>query len=985
MATEQVAEVQPSLQKSTKRKRKQPREDKSNAGPVKGLAVPDSTEGAAQTTAQDVSNQQKPARANRSRKRRKLDIVTDTVEDGDPIAPTSNGVKKLKKGKGTRRVGATTDITIKASKGAVKSKTDKVKARRMRKHKSQLSENATADKWTQKLEVAGRFLDQDPILTHDDQHVILATSAAVHVYSAQTSLLVRKLQINGAVVTSCYLSRSKSTHLYVSSLGQRSLTLWDWTTGEVLKRWDAGRGLLRIMGLVPAKEQSNENVIVLKAGENGLRHVMMQALTKSTRGTPKSQILLSRKYILPEAYISSDGKTLVICSENRLLLGSASDSPDADMTYEWHELTTQTRIVSVDARHRVVKRNKKDDVAIDVVVGFPTGVISIYEDIQHQTMLRSTNRPHDDISSRRLHWHRGPVNTVKWSRDMNYLISGGEETVLVIWQLDTNQQQFLPNLTTPIMNLSVSQLGSSYSIRLADNSVMVIQIADLLPSTNIAGLAVNGHRSFPATMHPKHQNHLISAGTIQASSRDSRSIDSTATILQAYDISSNVQMHRQALARNIVTTINVSAKGGKIAEPDIKFLCITHDGNWLVTLDQWSPPDVDLDPLYPASVRNGRLKHRKTETYLRFWLWNQNAQAWEMVTRVNDPHEDAEVLDMVVSPTLLEVATASSDGSLHFWSPRSRVRNGLPVADASGTQLYTWTASRIIDVQGKLQSSSMNSTATLAYSDDGSVLAASWSEPRRITHLVDLIAGKSMLSLPNLVAAGEARLALAGKYLLCLSSSQFCAYDTVKLINVFTVKLSREFASKREGAGYLATNTHDGTFALLLNVMPRKASAPSNSAQLTIFNVNDLSAGAIYETKLPHRATNLLARTQGPGYVVIDSEAQVTAISPPTMGTQSSATIDGTRHEPEKVKKGLDAIFGPLQLSRSQVTKEQGDANSVKPLADAENQATVMTTTDGTGTESLTSIFSSLTAGPSGRKSMREIFERVAMSVIGRK
>ena len=975
-----IPEAEPSQQKSTKRKRKQHREDISNTGPVNGHAVPSSTYGVAETTVQAESNEQKPAKTARSRKRRKLGTAAEIVEEGGSIAPTPDAVTKLSTGeRDTKR-----RKKITAAIGIAKSNKDKAKARRNRKHKGQFSENSTADDtWTQRLEVAGHFLDQDPILTSDKQHVILPTSAAVHVYSARTSLLVRQLRIDDAVVTSCYLSRTKSTHLYMSSSGKQSLTLWDWTTGQVLGRWYAGRRLLRIMGLAPAKDRTYESVVVLKAGEKGHQQVMMVSLADSANESPISKLLLSRKFMLREACVSLDGKTLVLCSDNHLLLGLGSDSSDVNMTYEWHELTLQGPITCVDARYRAIKRNKKDELAMDVAVGFSTGVISIYEDIQYQTVLRSKERTQNDVSSRRLHWHRGPVNTVKWSDDMNYLISGGDETVLVIWQLDTNQQQFLPHLTTPIMNLSVS--ASSYTIRLADNSVMVIQIADLLPSTNIAGLAVNGHRSFPTAMHPKHQNHLISTGTAQASSRDAGTIDSTATLLQTYDISSNVQLNRQALTRNIVTIVNVSAKGGKIAEPDVKFLCITHDGNWLVTLDQWCAPDVDLDPLYPASLRDSHLKNRKTETYLRFWLWNQNAQTWEVVTRVNNPHNDDEVLDLVVSPTRLEVATASSDGSVHFWSPRSRVRNGLPVADASGVQLYTWTASRIIDVQGMPQSIGVNTSATLAYSDDGSVLAASWSEQQRITHLVDVMEGKPVLSLPNLLAAGEARLAFAQKHLLCLSTSQFCVYDTVKLTNVFTIKLSPQFSSKRQGAGFLASNTHDGTFALLLNAKPSgRGFKIAKSAQLTIFNANDLAAGAIHQATLSHPATNLLARLRGPGYVVIDSEAQVIAISPFTTGASLTTATAGIRQEPDDVKKGLDAIFGPLQLQRGQVAEGQGTANGVKLLTEAEDQDAVFSGMDGAGKESLTSIFSSLAGESPSRKSMREIFERVALSVIGK-
>src|ERR1700733_11875966 len=70
----------------------------------------------------------------------------------------------------------------------------------------------------------------------------------------------------------------------------------------------------------------------------------------------------------------------------------------------------------------------------------------------------------------------------------NYIISGGSETVLVLWQLDTGKQQFLPHMSATIQNIVVSPTGTSYGIQLADNSAMILSTAKLEPTTNISGI-----------------------------------------------------------------------------------------------------------------------------------------------------------------------------------------------------------------------------------------------------------------------------------------------------------------------------------------------------------------------------------------------------------------------------------------------------------------------------------------------------------------
>ena len=779
--------------------------------------------------------------------------------------------------------------------------------------------------WMRKTEIAGHFLGQDPILTPDAQHVILPTKSSVQIYSARTSLLIRSLATRDSdKVTSCAVSLANNDQVYVSSTSRGTVALWDWTTGHRVARWTLGAGLQRILGVMSDEKGNKERLLLLRREKNGYESVEVCKLEITPKPKHETALLLAKQQIAPFACIGPNGRSIILCSETNLLLGNRSDGSTEDQSpYKWRELPFNGTITSLDARFLP----RKNQSVVNVALGFTNGVIQICENIFQQATIREKGIEQSDISSRRLHWHRGSVNTVKWSRDGNYLISGGNETVLVIWQLATNQQQVLPHLTTPILNLSVSIAGSAYCLRLADNSVMVLATADLLPSTNIAGLIIDGKRTFPSIMHPKNGNQVLLAGTSEACGMRASGILSSANALQTYDITSKLQLGRQALTRNMLTAVNISPKGHTIAEPNVTLMQITLDGQWLVTVDEWTPPSSDLDFLQPKSIRSGYARHK--EIRLRFWHVNADSQSWEMVTRVDDPHDSYDICEMAVNPKRLEVATASSNGILHFWTPKSRVRSGLPVKDQSGSQLYTWKCSRLLDVEPLSASADLfRVSAALCYSEDGSVLAASWSttsSPLRITHLISTLNLTTTHSQPNLLSPGVAKLAFIRQNLICLSPTSLQVFDTVTLETRLSVALDPLSVSGPESR-LLAANPRDGTFALAL-------STPNTSGELGIwphdslllvFNAHDLESGPVYQAQVPTRITNLMARTQGTGYVLIDSDARLVSLLPPAGGgawskTAPASASESAGHgtaEPDVVTRGLDKIFGPVGKAR---------------------------------------------------------------------
>jgi NET1-associated nuclear protein 1 (U3 small nucleolar RNA-associated protein 17) len=69
-----------------------------------------------------------------------------------------------------------------------------------------------------------------------------------------------------------------------------------------------------------------------------------------------------------------------------------------------------------------------------------------------------------------FHWHAHAVSSIAFTSNGAYLLSGGEESVLVIWQLHTGKKEFVPRVGAPIDTIACCKLGDEeeYLLGLAD-------------------------------------------------------------------------------------------------------------------------------------------------------------------------------------------------------------------------------------------------------------------------------------------------------------------------------------------------------------------------------------------------------------------------------------------------------------------------------------------------------------------------------------
>jgi len=174
--------------------------------------------------------------------------------------------------------------------------------------------------------------------------------------------------------------------------------------------------------------------------------------------------------------VSSDGRYLVVASRFKLHVVNIATGSDADLG-------------ALDEKDPLRFRTYLTTESLTCVAFHPTeGCIAAGDERGRITLWYCFGKNVDSPVTSVMHWHAHRVAALSFSADGTYLLSGGEESTLVIWQLNTGFKQFLPRLGSEIKHITISPDQSYYAVGLKDNSVSVIRSVDLQTKTVIQGL-----------------------------------------------------------------------------------------------------------------------------------------------------------------------------------------------------------------------------------------------------------------------------------------------------------------------------------------------------------------------------------------------------------------------------------------------------------------------------------------------------------------
>lgn len=274
------------------------------------------------------------------------------------------------------------------------------------------------------------------------------------------------------------------------------------------------------------------------------------------------------------------------------------------------------------------------------------------------------------------HWHANAVSALCYSSDNAYLLSGGEEGVLVQWARGTGVPSFLPRLGAPIRQLSVSDAHATglaqgsgavpppmYAVSLANNALLFVEASTL---------SLQGALRLPSACARFMPHRALLADA-----------SSGCVAVLGYGPTPAVQwLHpstAQSAAELAIAPLNVTSRAdvGEPVPTVLHHAALSAQGNTLAT----------VHALAAAGNRN---------TELRFWAReNVSPPAWKLATSVPSPAGGSVPTALCVSPDGTLAATATATGEWTLWEAQlgatgSHGQAGLPCWSALG--VASWRA-----------------------------------------------------------------------------------------------------------------------------------------------------------------------------------------------------------------------------------------------------------------------------------------------------
>lgn len=269
---------------------------------------------------------------------------------------------------------------------------------------------------------------------------------------------------------------------------------------------------------------------------------------------------------------------------------------------------------------------------------------------------------------RSCHWHSHIVWCLTFSTDGAYMLSGGEEGVLVLWQLLTGHKHYIPRLGSSICYITQTNDSNIYAVTLANNSICLINGITSRVQSYIYSLTYSSKITYtpPLPIHirrlyDKQYNNddvLLYSG-IQWYRKDRQWImlNGSNGCIQLYDIYNNKLINNIQITnyRNVISRIDDTLNTIKTNITHIK---TNNTGDRLVTIER----------------RSDSTNVISSNTIIKYWHWlvnnDNNIQSsgeWILNTQVIQPHNNYNIIDISYNPIYNVCITIGNDNIFKLW------------------------------------------------------------------------------------------------------------------------------------------------------------------------------------------------------------------------------------------------------------------------------------------------------------------------------
>jgi len=447
-----------------------------------------------------------------------------------------------------------------------------------------------------------------PVITGDSSHILCPCGSNVVIFYLQTGFIENQFTQHRYSITNIYINNRDP--MQIISCSSKEIIFWEYSDLTVVKRLDLSF-CTQSMYINPCNCQEFYYTRLKEKASDTIQGSVKSAtaeLVKWNINDLDNHQVIGDVTLHPKCVaVSHNGEHVVYTFNDRLCV---FPGPTESFSYSEANITC----LSLHPKELVV------------ATGDQEGKIIMWHNLLEEGKHVCVKR----------HWHTEPVVDLVFSNDGNYLYSGGNENVLVVWQLGTHDKSFVPRMGGAVRHLSQSPDDEFLCVSLTNNVLKIIS-----NSTNTLRRAIRhvsrGHGLPVGIKYQPSMQCLVFNGSPDG-------------VLQFYNPNGDsVKLSLDLIGENEVSSV----LDQHVYPTRVLKIAISDDGAWMVSLDERQ------DRILP------------TERKLKFWRCHRRS-TYSLSTLADPPHK-GEVTSLCFRPGYASeqhnymVLSAATDGEVKTW------------------------------------------------------------------------------------------------------------------------------------------------------------------------------------------------------------------------------------------------------------------------------------------------------------------------------
>ncbi|KAG9005350.1 hypothetical protein FRB90_010426 [Tulasnella sp. 427] len=342
------------------------------------------------------------------------------------------------------------------------------------------------------------------VFSKDGQYFFVPSGSSIKIYSVETLRVVSTLSplrslststnspspSHTDLVTSVLLNPSNPLQLYSASL-DGTIKTWDWLEGILLQSFNFGKPISHLCAHAEAPNvvfvaaRSAQVAMKQKHGNivNSKADCTVAKISLADQTQQQSRKIGKKIAPVTGLSMSPDGKFLIAIAATTAHIALTSSPEKGWIKFVSPDGIQLTRLVCHPSRNYFATGDK-------------SGHIRIWDCLQDESQLTFEKLGVAKTpTTRLLHWHAHEVGALNFTPNGAFLISGGAEAVMVLWNMDTGRKGNVPRVGAPIQGISTvdrPDVGQEILLGLADGSYAVYNVTKARFRTQTGAVKLDG-------------------------------------------------------------------------------------------------------------------------------------------------------------------------------------------------------------------------------------------------------------------------------------------------------------------------------------------------------------------------------------------------------------------------------------------------------------------------------------------------------------